>query len=120
MFFSSGAAHTNGGGSLCITTYSFVNCASALVSNLVSFTPTKFDGYYWKMRTRLCAALLAIVLRLGGTGVKMNCKGIWWSSTKARQGGAPQTKYKLLPFSVVLSSCSFEMLIALVLYLDYR
>ena len=32
MFFSSGAAHTKGGGSLCITTYSFVNCASAFVS----------------------------------------------------------------------------------------
>ena len=26
MFFSSGTAHTNGGGSFCIATYSFVSC----------------------------------------------------------------------------------------------
>ena len=34
MFFSSGAAHTNGGGSFCIATYSFVNCALDFVRDI--------------------------------------------------------------------------------------
>ena len=37
MFFSSGAAHTNGGGSRCIATYSLFNCSHAAQSECRSF-----------------------------------------------------------------------------------
>lgn len=54
IFFSSGAAQTNGGGSLCMVRNSLVNCATArsvLNANLSVEA----------ILTRLCAALLAIV-----------------------------------------------------------
>lgn len=64
MFFSSGAAHTNGGGSFCIVTNSFVSynhhhSSPSTWSAFLVLVATK--GAMAPPLTRFCAALLAIL-----------------------------------------------------------